>query len=215
MKSIITIGICALLTGASRLIAQDEPNKDQQTSTNQAPELKSEDTQTIKATVEKIDKDKREVTLKGQSGTTVTIKAPETVRNFDQIKVGDMVTAKYSESVAVSVRKSDEPPTATGRETITRAPLGEKPAAERKSTMQITATIEKIDRDKRELTLMGPEGNTRMVKVPASVKKFDDLKEGDQVVVNATESVAISVGNSETGSKTGKPLGEESPKEEK
>ena len=197
MKSIITIGLCALLTGAARLIAQDEPNKDSQTSTNQSPGLKSEETQTIKATVEKIDKDKREVTLKGQSGKTVTVKVPESARNFDQIKTGDMVTAKYTESVAISVRKSDEPPSATGRQEITRAPLGEKPAAERKSTMQINATIEKIDRDKRELTLMGPSGDTRTVKVPREVEKFDGLKEGDQVAITATESIAIEVSSPE------------------
>jgi hypothetical protein len=198
MKSIITtIGVCALLTGATRLVAQDEPNKDQQASTNQTPGLKSEQTKELKATVEKVNKDTREVTLKKDDGSSVTIKAPDTVRNFDQIKVGDIVTAKYSESVALAVRKSDEPPSATGREAITRAPVGERPAAERKSTMQITATIKKIDRDKRELTLMGPDGNTRLVTVPEDNKKFDSLNEGDQVVVTATESFAISVSSPE------------------
>jgi Cu/Ag efflux protein CusF len=198
MKSIITtIGVCALLTGSSRLIAQDEPNKDQQTNTNQAPELKSQSTQTIKATVQKIDKDKREVTLKRDDGAVDTVKVPESARNFDQVKPGDVVTMKYTESVAVGIRKSDEPPTATGREEITRAPLGQKPAGQRTAKMQITASIQKIDRDKRELTLMGPEGNTRLVKVPEDMTKFDSLKEGDQVVITATESFAIEVSSPE------------------
>jgi hypothetical protein len=91
------------------------------------------------------------------------------------------------------VRKSGEAPSATGRESITRAPQGEKPGGEHTSTMQITASIEKIDRDKRELTLLGPGGNTRLVKVPEDVKRFDDLKEGDQVVITATQSLAIDV----------------------
>lgn len=192
MKSIITtIAVCVLLTAPARIIAQEETN------TNKSPGLKSEETKTIKATVEKINKDKREVTLKGENGKTVTIKVPETARNFDQIKTGDIVTAKYTESIAISVRKSDEPPSATGREEITRAPLGEKPAAQRKATMQINATIEKIDRDDRELTLMGPDGDTRVVKVPKEVKRFDDLKEGDHVVITATESFAIEVSSPE------------------
>ena len=192
MKSIITtLGVCALLTGAAQLLAQEETN------TNKSPEIKSEQTKTIRATVEKINKDKREVTLKGESGKTVTIKVPETARNFDQIKIGDLVTAKYTESVALSVRKSDEPPSATGREAITRAPLGEKPAAQRTATFQLNATIEKIDRDDRELTLMGPDGDARVVKVPEEVKRFDSLKEGDQVVITATESFAIEVSTPE------------------
>lgn len=192
MKSITaTFGICALLTGAPLLLAQDQADK------SQNPGLKAEDTKESKATVQKIDKDTREVTLKRDDGTIVTIKAPQSVRNFDQIKVGDIVTAKYTQSVALAVRKSDEPPTATGRESITRAPLGEKPSAEHKATVEITAEVKKIDRDKREVTLIGPEGNSRVVKVPEDVKKFDELKEGDHVVVTATESIAISVSEPE------------------
>lgn len=194
------MGICALLTGVTQVIAQQETNKasDEQADKAKAPpQFKTNETQEVKATVEKVDKDTREVTLKKDDGTTVMIQAPETVRNFDQIKVGDIVTAKYSQSVAVAVRKSDEPPTATGRETFKRAPLGEKPAATGTSMMQISATIDKIDRDKRELTLKGPQGNSTVVKVSDDVKRFDELKEGDQVVVSATESIAISVSSPE------------------
>ena len=186
MKSILTtVGICALLTATSQIMAQEN----HQISSSQSKE--------VKATVEKVNKETREVTLKKADGTMVTIAAPETVRNFAQIKVGDIVTAKYSESVAIAVRKSDEPPSATGRQTITRAPLGDKPGAAGQTTVHISATIEKIDRDKRELTLKGPQGNTAEVEVPEGMKKFDELKEGDQVVVTATEAVAISVSSPE------------------
>jgi hypothetical protein len=192
MKLIITtIGVCAVLTGATQIIAQERSDKEQRAG------VKSEETTVTKATVEKIDKEKREVTLKREDGTMVTIKAPETVRNFNQIKVGDIVTAKYTQSIALAVRKSNEPPSATGREAISRAPLGEKPGVQRTATMQINATIEKINREKRELTLMGPEGNTKTVKVAEDIKRFDELKEGDQVVITATESVAIDVSNPE------------------
>jgi hypothetical protein len=197
MKSIIiTMAACALLTGQS--IAQEQKDQQQnQGEQGQNQGLRSKQVQTIKATVQSVDKEKREVTLKGEGGNTVTVKVPETARNFDQINPGDTVTAKYTQSIAVAVRKSDEPPSATGRESITRAPLGQRPSAQRTATMQITATVEKIDRDKRELTLMGPEGNTRTVTVPEDVKKFDELKVGDNVVIRATESVAIDVSSPE------------------
>jgi Cu/Ag efflux protein CusF len=192
MKSITaTIGICMLLTGAPRLIAQGQSDKPENLGVKDAETIEA------KATVQKIDKDKREVTLKKKDGKMVTIQAPESVRNFDQIKVGDIVTAKYTQSVALTVRKSDEPPSATGRESITRAPLGDKPSAEHKATYEISAEVKSIDRDKREVTLVGPAGNTRVVKVPEDMKKFDDLKEGDHVVVTATESIAISVSEPE------------------
>ena len=85
--NMMTIGVCALLTSATPLIAQQTTQ----------PQAKSLEIKTGKATVEKVDKDKREVTLKSEDGKETTIKVPETVRNFDQIKVGDIVTAKYTQ----------------------------------------------------------------------------------------------------------------------
>src|SRR4026208_423901 len=81
MKLIVTtMAACALLTGASQSTAPEKKEKEHY------PGLKSEETKVIKATVDKIDKEKRKVTLKGERGKTVTVKVPETARNFDQIK---------------------------------------------------------------------------------------------------------------------------------
>jgi hypothetical protein len=55
----------------------------------------------------------------------------------------------------------------------------------------MTAKVEAIDYDKRTVTLMGPQGNRRMVKVDESVKRLNEVKPGDEVVVRYTEAVAI------------------------
>ncbi|MGZ4964829.1 MAG: hypothetical protein ACXWIU_10665 [Limisphaerales bacterium] len=184
---VLTIKTCVLLAGAPFVRnAQTEP----QTASHP---IKAEEIITTKATVEKVNKESREVTLRREDGSLVTIKAPDTVRNFDQIKKGDTVTAKYSESVALNIRKSDEPPSAIQSQTLSRAPVGAKPSAEQTTTQQISATVEKIDRTTREVTLMAPDGTTTVVKVPEDMKRFDSLKKGDQVVVTATQSLAIDV----------------------
>ena len=185
---IITLGTCLLLAGATRISAQDQSGKD----TQDQPKSKSEEI-TAKATVQDIDHAKREVTLKKEDGSIDTVKVPESAKNFDKLKVGDVITAKLSVSIALAIRKSGEPPSATGRESVSRSAPGEKPGMKKTETVEISATVQKIDRDKRELTLTGPEGKTKMVKVPEEVKKFDSLKEGDQVVVTATKSLAIQV----------------------
>jgi preprotein translocase subunit YajC len=192
MKTFITtLGISLLLsTVATSSIAQQHTGEEKK---KQRPSVGAGEAVVIQATVQSVDRAKREVTLKKEDGTVATIKVPERARNFDQIKAGDVVTAAYTESVAVAVRKSDEPPSATGRESVERSAPGQKPGIEKTSTVQMSATIEKIDRDKRQLTLKGPEGKTRTVKVPEDMKRFDELKEGDQVVVTATESIAIEV----------------------
>lgn len=202
-KLVLAINACALLVGASSF-AEDQSSspssqspqsssQSSQSSASQSSPVGAEAVVTASATVDKVNKEDRKVTLKKEDGSMVTIKVPESVRNFDQIKAGDNVTAKYSESIAVGIRKSDEPASAIQEETVARAPAGAKPGAEISSTTQISATIDNIDKQTREVTLTKPDGSKTEVKVPEDVKKFDSLKKGDQVVVSATEALAIEV----------------------
>lgn len=184
MRMFVTINACLLLASAPIIVAAAQP---------QSGTAGSEKTITTKATVENVNRDTREVTLKRADGSKVTMKVPDTVRNLDQVKPGDTVRAKYTESVAVGIRKSDEPPTAMERQTLRRAPLGATPAGEQTVTTQISATVEKISRRSREVTLLLPDGTKTVVQVPEDVKRFDTLKKGDQVVVTATESLALAV----------------------
>src|SRR5262245_44472991 len=96
---IITLGMSVLLsTGAMRSIAQEQTGKERP----KKPAVGAGEVVVTQATVQNVDRDKREVTLKKDDGNTVTVKMPVTARNFDQIKAGDVVTAAYSESVAVA-----------------------------------------------------------------------------------------------------------------
>ena len=122
-----------------------------------------------------------------------TIKAGPEVKNFDQIHVGDVLTARYLESVALVVRKADAGPSANESRTVEVAPKGHKPAARIAETKEVTATVEAIDYATRTVTLRGPEGNARTIKVDPSVKRLNDVKKGDQVVARYTEGLAISV----------------------
>jgi hypothetical protein len=151
------------------------------------------DVSVAKATVDAIDYDKRTVTLKGPEGKTLTLKVDKNAKNFDQVKKGDQVTAQYYESIAVFVRKAGDQPSAAGLDTVQVAPPGQKPAAIAVNTAELTAKVEAIDYKKRTLTLKGPEGNTKTLKIDKSVKKFKNIKQGDDVVVRLTEAVAISV----------------------
>jgi len=151
------------------------------------------ETTTLHATVEAVDPATREVTLKGPKGKIVTIKAGPEVKNFDQIHVGDVLTARYLESVALVVRKTDAGPSANESRTVEVAPKGHKPAAKIVETKEVTATVEAIDYATRSVTLRGPEGNVRTIKVDPSVKRLNEVKKGDQVVARYTEGLAISV----------------------
>jgi len=145
------------------------------------------------ATVDAVDAAKRKVTLKFADGKTQTLKLGPEVKNFDQIKVGDQVKTTFAESVAVFVRKSDEKPSADEIQTIQVAPKGAKPGVVMTDTFEVTAKVEAIDYTKRTVTLKGPEGNLKTFPVDKSVKKFKNVKVGDEVVVRVTDAMAITV----------------------
>ena len=57
----------------------------------------------------------------------------------------------------------------------------------------VTATVEAIDAAKRTVTLKGPQGNVKTLKVDKRVKNFRNVKKGDEVVLRHTEAVVVSV----------------------
>jgi Cu/Ag efflux protein CusF len=59
--------------------------------------------------------------------------------------------------------------------------------------MSATATVEKVDTKKRELTLKDSQGNTFMTQVPEDVTNFDKLKKGDRIDIDYYESVTLAL----------------------
>jgi len=150
--------------------------------------------QAITATVSAIDYKTRKVTLTGPQGNSVTLTVGPEAKNFDQVKKGDQVTIEKVDSVALLVTPKGEVAPAAGGETYVKvAKPGERPHGVMVRTVQITATVEAIDYKARTVTLKGPEGNERTLKVGPDAKRFDQVKKGDQVTVNLTEATAISV----------------------
>lgn len=146
-------------------------------------------------TVDSIDAAQRAVTLKSPDGNLKSYKLGPEVKNFDQIKVGDEVKVALAESVAIFVRKSDEPPAAVEMETVQAAPKGDKPAVVVTDTFEMTAKVEAINYDKRMVTLRGPDGNVKTFPVGQRVKNLNNVKVGDEVVLRLTEALAIAVEN--------------------
>src|SRR5262245_15361761 len=54
-----------------------------------------------------------------------------------------------------------------------------------------TATVEVVDHAKRTVTLKGPEGRTRPLRVDKTVRNFDQVQQGDQVLAEYYEETAI------------------------
>lgn len=157
------------------------------------PGISASELVTVSATVEAIDLARRQVTLRGPEGKLVTLQVSEAARNLDQVEIGDIVETEYYESVALFVQDAKGAPAEEVTTASARTPLGDKPGMGVADTVTVTATVTAIDYDTRMITLQGPEGNTHTSRVDESVTRFNEVKQGDQVVVRYTRAVAITV----------------------
>ena len=178
---------------SSLVILSAVPAMAAETKTQDRPSGVAVQATSITATVEKIDYKTRTVVLKGPKGNLVEMQVGEEAKNFNQVKKGDKVTFDYFESVAIDVQKSKGEPLAAETKSITRAKPGEKPGGTIKTTGIMTARVEEINYQTREVSLKLAEGNTMSLTVGPQVKRLEDVHKGDEVVVQYTSTVTISV----------------------
>ena len=147
------------------------------------------------ATVQALDLEKRELTLKDALGNETTVTVDKAVKRLNEVKIGDEVTVKYYVSVAAELRE----PTAEEKknplvvlEGAAKAPKGVAPAAGGLRVIRVVATVEGLERPTRLVTLKGPRGNYLSVRA-RDVKRLEKLHLGDTIVVTFTEALAVGV----------------------
>ena len=144
-------------------------------------------------TVEAIDYAKRLVTIKGEGGRVETFEVDAAAKNLDQVKVGDVIVLLYKESLVWELNKPGagvQGVEAVGA--VGTAKKGEMPGAVAGRQVTATVTITAIDAKAPTVTIKGPAGNERTIKVK-DPKKLAGVKVGDTLDITYTEAVAISV----------------------
>jgi Cu/Ag efflux protein CusF len=151
------------------------------------------------ATVEAVNPETREITLKNADGDVRTFKVDESVKRLNEIKAGDKVKAEYYTSILSEIR----PPTPAEKakplsvqEATAKSPAGSSPAGRVLRRIRAVVTVDKIDRDAGTVTITGPRGNTLTV-YALDPARLDRVKVGDTVIVTYTEALAISVEKAE------------------
>jgi hypothetical protein len=141
-----------------------------------------------RATVTAIDPDSRMVALKTEAGDMLAVEAGPEIKNFDQIKVGDVVKATYTESVAFKLLQKGE--TAGGAtQTVERIPGGAEVADQVTTSFKVAS----VDPETNVLWVTLPNGDTKKINVqdPEAQKRLKKLSPGNEVSVTYTESVAL------------------------
>jgi Cu/Ag efflux protein CusF len=146
----------------------------------------------IKATVEAVDLDTREITLKGPKGRLITLRVEERVRNLPQVQVGDEVIVRYHESVGLQLRKTEANDAVAFEETAASAEAGQKPTSGAARQFTVAAYVEAVSPKEKTVTLRGQDGNLVDLYV-RDLNVLESLTAGDNVVATYTEAAAVSI----------------------
>ncbi|MGZ5121074.1 MAG: hypothetical protein ACXVJT_14625 [Thermoanaerobaculia bacterium] len=146
----------------------------------------------ISATVVAINKATRTVTLQEPQGRSMNVVADDTVKNFDQIQVGDSVAVRYQEALSLELKKTNVPANVTGAVGATRAQPGERPGGAIAREVTVVADVVAVDPKNSLISLKGPNGNIVDLKV-LNQDHFKVVKVGDQVEAVYSEALAIAV----------------------
>jgi hypothetical protein len=143
---------------------------------------------TVQSTITDIDKPHRIVTLKGPSGNLVDVYTPEKVKRFNELKVGDVVTVTYTESLALKVRKPGE---AAPSKQMSGVNLRQgKPGATSTQQRTVTVSVEAIDKSLPSITVKDGEGHVSSFLV-RDAKNLEGVNAGDKIDITYTLGVLI------------------------
>ena len=153
-----------------------------------SPDTASAEVVTATATIQKIDKTSRVITLKGDQGRVMDVKVGASV-NVDKLKVGDKVNAAYYQEVAVALHKPGEQAAPQTTQTVT-----ERGGVTAQQTT-ITAKVLAVDTAGDTVALRAPGGALHSLKVedPDLQAQLGKIKAGDSVDVTYTQAIAVSV----------------------
>jgi hypothetical protein len=181
--------IATLALGLSAL-----PRHAMQDQNDQSQPVDEVDVTKVTGTIQKVDPDKREMTLKLDDGKKKTLKVDKSVKDLDQFKPGDHVQMSYTEEIIAMAERSDESTARLAKYGVVDVESeGDKPALVKVDTSEITGKIVSIDTKKRRLTFEDPDGKKRTLKLSHRIKDLDQFKPDETINMAITDEMVIEV----------------------
>ena len=137
----------------------------------------------------------RTLKVRTGDGRVLTVQVPAQIREFERVEAGERINLDYQELFALVVRKVYVVPDGPGGRTInwaTTVPADVRSGVALKSA-DLVAVVTDIDHVRRALTLRIPEHGTRAFKVSDTMLRFVELRQGDEVVLQHREAMALAV----------------------
>lgn len=144
----------------------------------------------VTAHIVKIDADNNEVTIRGPRGGTMIVDVDPDVGDVKKLKVGDEVHISYKGALLLTADKVDSKGVRSRVESQTTTPA-QGGASTQTRHVEVVATVQKIDRKKREVTLRGPQ-HTVVLQVSEDVP-LTKIKVGDSIRATYVSATAVQI----------------------
>ena len=193
MHKLVAVAVVVSLGAVSASGFAQKPSVDGGTVTKTSPgKGTTANVVRITASVEAIDPATRTVTLKGPRGNLVDVTAGPEVKRFDEIKVGDLVVVRYTESLTLELKKGGAAiRERSEKQEKARSEPSESPAGGAARKVTVIADVVAVDPKKMIVTLRGPKRTVDLkLRDPEQIKL---VKVGDQVEATYIQAAVISL----------------------
>ncbi len=170
-RSILTLALAGLIATGLTLRAE-EPKPQPKTVT---------DTSSVKVTVLDVNKAKKEVTVKDESGDVSVVAVPAHF-TLEKVKAGDVVTLTYSETVTVALAKPGEMDSVAAKRTT----------AGGAALVTRVVTIAALDMSVPSVTFKDVDGKAHSFKIK-DPKAAAGYKVGDKVAISYSGTLQASI----------------------
>jgi len=144
---------------------------------------------TIEGTVVRADPFSRALTLRMSPNTTQTVSVPRELKLFDELRTGDRIRVRVSESVIVAVRPGGKPSVPVDT-TADARPATTSAESEVLQQLKAAVTVESVDRSARVIAYKTAD-NRRVNRAVADPRLLEGLKAGDVIEITFTRERAI------------------------
>ena len=187
-----SILLAALIAAVPVLASAQQPPKTATIVDKEKGAVAVADAIELQGTVTALDKNTRAVTIQGATGRVMTVTAGPQIKNFNKIKVGDLVTLSYVAALGLELKKGG------GRlreriesEQSTAAKPGEKPSGSMSRTVTVIADVTAVDAGAGTITLRGPQRSVDLVVKDREL--LTDVRVGDQIFATYEELTVLSI----------------------
>jgi hypothetical protein len=154
-----------------------------------AQTVTKQDQKTETATITAIDKGSRSVTLQAANGERKTFTVGPAVTRFNQLKVGDVISATYYESLVLQLRKPGAAVAPSTSASVAER-LKDRPGGVVAVQETTAVTVKAVDPKVPSLTVVTAAGFTETWKI-ADPKNLEGVAPGDRIEMTYTKGVVV------------------------